>query len=78
MENKAKELFNTLENTIDKNQKRYNAFVFLSTFARQLIELFIPIILYKAWFEIKDIVFYYLFIQYLFRNKYVYRQIYFK
>ena len=44
---------------IDINQKRYNIFVFLSTFARQLIELFIPIILYKAWFLIKDIVFYY-------------------
>lgn len=46
-------------NTIDKNQQRYNVFVFLSTIARQLIELFIPIILYKAWFSIKDIVFYY-------------------
>jgi len=45
--------------TIDKNQQRYNIFVFLSTIARQLIELFIPIILYKAWFSIKDIVFYY-------------------
>ena len=44
---------------MDKNQKRYNLFVFLSTFARQLIELFIPIILYKAWFVVKDIVFYY-------------------
>lgn len=59
MINKTKELFSTLKNTIDKNQRRYNLFVFLSTFARQLIELFIPIILYKAWFEIKDIVFYY-------------------
>ena len=45
---KTKELFGTLTNTIDKNQRRYNLFVFLSTFARQLIELFIPIILYKA------------------------------
>jgi hypothetical protein len=45
---KSKELFDTLKNTIDKNQRRYNVFVFLSTFARQLIELFIPIILYKA------------------------------
>lgn len=59
MIDKTKELFSTLKNTIDKNQRRYNLFVFLSTFARQLIELFIPIILYKAWFEIKDIVFYY-------------------
>ena len=56
--NKTKELFNVLD-TIDKNQRRYNLFVFLSTFSRQLIELFIPIILYKAWFWIKDIVFYY-------------------
>lgn len=59
MIDKGKELFDTLKNTIDKNQRRYNIFVFLSTFARQLIELFIPIILYKAWFSIKDIVFYY-------------------
>ncbi len=59
MIDKTKELFSTLKNTIDKNQRRYNLFVFLSTFARQLIELFIPIILYKAWFEIRDIVFYY-------------------
>ena len=44
---------------IDKDQKRYNIFVFLSTFARQLIELFIPVILYKAWFPLKDIAFYY-------------------
>ena len=59
MINKTKELFNALKNTIDKNQRRYNLFVFLSTFARQLIELFIPIILYKAWFVIKDIILYY-------------------
>jgi hypothetical protein len=59
MINKTKELFNTLKNTIDKNQRRYNFFVFLSTFARQLIELFIPIILYKAWFSIKNVVLYY-------------------
>lgn len=59
MIDKTKELFNALTNTIDQNQRRYNLFVFLSTFARQLIELFIPIILYKAWFVIKDIVFYY-------------------
>jgi hypothetical protein len=59
MINKTKELFDTLTNTIDNNQRRYNFFVFLSTFARQLIELFIPIILYKAWFVVKDIIFYY-------------------
>lgn len=60
MINKTKELFNTLKNTVDNNQRRYNIFVFLSTFARQLIELFIPIILYKAWFTIKNVVLYYL------------------
>ena len=60
MIDKTKELFYTLGNTIDKNQRRYNVFVFLSTFARQLIELFIPIILYKAWFSIKNVIFYYL------------------
>lgn len=62
MINKTKELFETLTNKIDKNQKRYNIFVFLSTFARQLIELFIPIILYKAWFAVKDIIFYYFYV----------------
>lgn len=59
MVDKIKNLFNSLKYTIDKNQKRYDLFVFFSTFARQLIELFIPIILFKAWFTIKDIVLYY-------------------
>ncbi len=62
MINKIKKFFNSLKNTVDKNQKRYNLFVFLSTFSRQLIELFIPIILYKDWFTIKNIILYYFFI----------------
>ena len=59
MINKIKKIFRISTKTLDKNQKRYNLFVFLSTFSRQLIELFIPIILYKAWFVLKDIIFYY-------------------
>ena len=55
IKNRLKYIFNIM----DKDQKRYNIFVFLSTFARQLIELFIPVILYKSWFPFKDVVFYY-------------------
>jgi len=61
-------MFNTIKNKlkigniVDKDQKRYNIFVFLSTFARQLIELFIPVILYKSWFPLSDVIFYYFWI----------------
>jgi len=55
IKSKLKNIFNLM----DKDQKRYNIFVFLSTFARQLIELFIPVILYKSWFPLKDVIFYY-------------------
>ena len=50
---------NKIGNIVDKNQRKYNMFVFLSTFARQLIEAFIPIILYKAGFTLKEVIFYY-------------------
>ncbi len=37
------------------NIKKLNAFIFLSTFARSLVDCFIPIILYKKGLDIKDI-----------------------
>ena len=43
---------------MDSNQKKFNIYVFLSTFARNLVELFIPIILYKSGYEVKDVIFY--------------------
>lgn len=44
---------------MDNNQKKFNLYVFLSTFARNLIEIFIPIILYKSGFSLKQVIFYY-------------------
>jgi len=44
---------------MDTNQKKFGIYVFLSTFSRNLIEVYIPIILYKYGFNIKEIVFYY-------------------
>lgn len=43
---------------MDSNQKKFNVYVFLSTFARNLVELFIPIMLYKFGYDIKDVIFY--------------------
>ena len=45
---------------MNKNRKNFNIYVFLSTFARNLIELFIPIILYKFGYSLKEVIFYYL------------------
>ena len=45
-----------------KNKSLLNKYVFLSTFARTLIELFIGTILFKAGFSIKEVIFYYLFV----------------
>ena len=59
MKNRVTRKINKIGNIIDKNQRKYNMFVFLSTFARQLIEAFIPIILYKAGFTLKEVIFYY-------------------
>jgi len=47
---------------MDSNQKKFSIYVFLSTFAKNLIEVFIPIILYKFGFSLKEVIFYYLFI----------------
>lgn len=43
-----------------ENNKNFNLFVFLSTFARNLIEAFIGSILYKAGFSLKEVILYYL------------------
>ena len=45
---------------MDSNQKKFGIYVFLSTFSRNLIEVFIPVILYKFGFEIYEVLFYYL------------------
>ena len=45
---------------MNKNRKNFNIYVFLSTFARNLIEIFIPIILYKFGYTLKEVIFYYL------------------
>lgn len=45
---------------MDTNQKKFSSYVFLSTFARNLIEVFIPIILYKYGFSLKEVILYYL------------------
>ena len=45
---------------MNSNQKKFGIYIFLSTFSRNLIEVFIPVILYKNGFPIKEIIFYYL------------------
>ncbi|MBQ7137034.1 MAG: MFS transporter [Bacilli bacterium] len=45
---------------MDNNQKKFGTYVFLSTFARNLIEVFVPIILYKFGFAFKEVLLYYL------------------
>lgn len=47
---------------MDSNQKKFSIYVFLSTFARNLIEVFIPIILYKYGYSLKEVILYYLFV----------------
>lgn len=44
---------------MNDNQKKFNLYVFLSTFSRNLIEIFIPIILYKNGFDLKSVIFYF-------------------
>ena len=44
---------------MDGNQKKFGLYVFLSTFARNLVEVFIPVILYKFGFSFKEVILYY-------------------
>ena len=43
-----------------ENQKKFNVYVFISTFARALIETFIPLLLFKFGYNLKEVVFYFL------------------
>ena len=43
----------------ENNQKKFNSYVFLSTFARALIETFIPLLLFKFGYSLKEVVFYF-------------------
>lgn len=45
---------------MNSNQKKFGIYVFLSTFSRNLIEVFIPVILYKNGFALKEVLSYYL------------------
>ena len=49
---------------MDNNQKKFSLYVFLSTFARNLIEVFIPIILYKFGFSLKEVILYFLLVNF--------------
>ena len=44
---------------LEKNQKKFNSYVFLSTFARALIETFIPLLLFKFGYSLKEVVLYF-------------------
>ena len=52
--------YNNYGDTMDSNQKKFNLYVFLSTFSRNLIEVFIPLILYKFGYSLKEVILYYL------------------
>ena len=43
-----------------ENQRKFNVYVFISTFARALIETFIPLLLFKFGYNLKEVVFYFL------------------
>ena len=44
---------------MNNNQKKFGIYVFLSTFSRNLIEVFIPVILYKNGYDLKNVLLYY-------------------
>lgn len=50
---------------MDSNQKKFGIYVFFSTFSRNLIEAFIPVILYKFGFSLNEILFYYLMVNFI-------------
>ncbi len=41
-----------------QNLRKFNIYILLSSFSKSLIEVFVPIILYKAGFRIEEIIFY--------------------
>ena len=43
---------------MNKNQRKFGIYVFLSTLSRSLIEVYIPVILYKSGYDLKEIVLY--------------------
>ena len=42
------------------NRKKFELYVFLSTFSRNLIEVFIPVILYKFGYDLREVIIYFL------------------
>ena len=50
---------------MDSNQKNFNLYVFFSTFARNLVELYIPILFYKAGYDLPSIMIYFLLIHFI-------------
>ena len=48
--------------SMEQNKKYFNSYVFISTFARSLIEIFVGTILFKAGFTLKEVILYYVFI----------------
>ena len=47
---------------MEENRKQFNRYIFLSTLARSLIDVFIGTVLFKSGFSIKDVILYYLFV----------------
>ena len=43
-------------------QKNFNCYVFFTTISRGLVEVFVPVILYKFGYTLKEILFYYFFV----------------
>ncbi len=52
------------------NLKKYNLFIFITSFAKSLVELFIPLILYDKGFSIKAIIFFSM-LKYLFCSLFI-------
>lgn len=44
---------------MNSNQRNFNIYVLLSAFARNLIEVFIPLILFKYGYSLKEVIFYF-------------------
>lgn len=57
--------YNFYGDNMDSNQKNFNLYVFFSTFARNLVELYIPILFYKAGYDLPSIMIYFLLIHFI-------------